>query len=115
MRGQLRNGDGGGDDTEELDQALAAFGLQREGPPPRAADAEFHLWPEHLDALRLWIGVQTQWRHGFDGPTGLDYAGVRASPAFRRLATIDRDRVFDELCVMERAALDALRADRARR
>ncbi|MBL8351197.1 MAG: DUF1799 domain-containing protein [Burkholderiaceae bacterium] len=78
--------------------------LVDDGAAP-AGEPEFHLWPEHLAALELWVGVQTQWRHGFAGATGLDYAGVRASPAWRRIAPRERERVFSELCTMERAAL----------
>lgn len=66
----------------------------------------FHLWPEHVEAVVLWSRVQSQWRHGMAGPTGLDYAGVRASPAFRRLPRKDRERVFEDVCVMESAALE---------
>jgi hypothetical protein len=29
-------------------------------------------------AFECWQGVQTQWRSGMSGTTGLDYAGVRA-------------------------------------
>lgn len=66
---------------------------------------EFHLRPECLPVLGLWGEVQTQWRSGFSGPTGLDYAGVRASPAFRRLPRDEREDLFADLCVMERAWL----------
>ncbi|SFE88781.1 DUF1799 domain-containing protein [Paracidovorax wautersii] len=42
------------------------------------ADSEVHLWPDNVDAWEHWLQVQTQWRVGFDGRHGLDYAGVRA-------------------------------------
>jgi len=94
---------------DELAASLAAFGLKLEVGADGAADEPepFFLWPEHLPALELWAGVQTQWRAGAQGFTGLDYAGVRASPAFRRLAPRDRERVFGEVEVMERATLTA--------
>lgn len=63
------------------------------------------LWPELVPALNLWFAVQTQWRHGWGGPTGLDYAGVRASPAFRALDRAQREPAFADLCIMERAAI----------
>ena len=66
---------------------------------------DFYLWLEHVPALKLWGGVQTQWRHGFHGPTGLDYAGVRASPAWRQLRQRERERAFADVCVIERAWL----------
>lgn len=37
-----------------------------------------YLWPCNLLAWQHWQGVQTQWRMGMGGATGLDYAGVRA-------------------------------------
>jgi len=39
------------------------------------------------------------------GATGLDYTGVRASPAFRAIQRDKRERVFGDLCVIEGAAL----------
>jgi len=44
-----------------------------------AQDADqAYLWPENVDAWRHWCGVQTQWRTGVQGRTGLDYAAVCA-------------------------------------
>lgn len=43
-----------------------------------AAGEVVYLWPENLTAWRCWQGVQTQWRVGMAGATGLDYAGVVA-------------------------------------
>ncbi len=86
--------------------------LAREGRIQPVAGEEFHLRPDCLPAFGLWTAVQTQWRHGFAGPTGLDYAGVRASPAYRRIPPQDRAEVFEDLCVMERAWL-ARRAELA--
>lgn len=50
--------------------------------------------------------MQTQWRHGYAGPTGLDYAGVRASPAFRVIPRRQQEECMAGLCVMERAWLE---------
>jgi hypothetical protein len=36
----------------------------------------FYLWPENVPAWQFFLACRTQWRHGFNGPTGLDYAGV---------------------------------------
>lgn len=70
--------------------------------PPRV----FHLWPEHGAALWLWLELQTQWREGFAGATGLDYAGVEA---YLRSAVprAQRSERFAEVRVMERAWLAA--------
>lgn len=76
------------------------------GSAPPASGKDFWLWPEHVDALVLWQAVQTQWRMVAEiGATGLDYTGVRASPAFRAIQRDTRERVFGDLCVIEGAAL----------
>lgn len=71
-----------------------------------------------MDALLLWQGVHTQWRMAPEiGATGLDYQGVRASPAFRALPRDHRESVFADLCTVETAALrewGAMRDERQR-
>ncbi len=37
-----------------------------------------YLWPENVAAWSAWCEVQTQWRVGMNGATGLDYSGVAA-------------------------------------
>lgn len=50
--------------------------------PPAGAQVEdegtVYLWPENVAAWQAFHQVQTQWRTGMAGATGLDYAGVRA-------------------------------------
>lgn len=81
--------------------------MQRSGKVKPASDFydEFVLWPENVPVLGLWGAVQTQWRVGMAGPIGLDYAGVRASPAFRGIAETEQEDVFEGVCIMERAWL----------
>lgn len=103
----------GQDDDEEPDttvrDALAAFGLVAEDAGPITAPEEvFVLWPECLPAFNLFQACATQWRHGPSGPTGLDYAGVRCTAAFRRIPRADREAVFEDVCTMERAWLIAM-------
>ena len=31
---------------------------------------------DNLPAVRVFLALQTQWRHGMAGPTGLDYAAL---------------------------------------
>lgn len=95
--------------NDQVDEALAAFGLvaDRSGAA-QPADDEFALWPEALPVFNLFQACSTQWRHGPMGPTGFDYMGIRCSPAFRRLARDQRESVFEDLCIMERAWLDAV-------
>lgn len=43
-----------------------------------AGNEEHFLWPCNVQAWQLWLELQTQWRHGFNGRTGLDYGAVLA-------------------------------------
>lgn len=71
---------------------------------------EFHLWPENVPTWLMWQQVQTQWRPGFAGPTGLDYMAIDAAhlqPGQCRRLRRTRGRLLGELQVMERSALAA--------
>ena len=73
------------------------------------------LWPENVRAWGLWLRLQTQWRVGFDGKTGLDYAGVRACLDLCRIPRRLHARLFDLVHAMELAALGVWRDERERR
>jgi hypothetical protein len=85
-----------------------AFGLTR-------ADFErvaVEVWPEHWRAYELFCDVQTQWRTGAGGPTGLDY-----NVLYRRLDRVqaryglsddERDGLEDDVRAMEYEALAAM-------
>jgi len=107
-RGELRTDDDTEPRPEDLaSAALAAFGLFAEGGAEAAVrDEPFYLWPEHVAALQLWGAVQTQWRVGMAGPTGLDYVGVEALLRLRGIRGRERVERFAELQAMERAALE---------
>lgn len=69
---------------------------------------DFEVWPENWDSVIAFLACATQWRIAvsFSGIiwSGLDYSAVDVVLR-RRNAT---DRVFDDVCVMERAALPVL-------
>lgn len=114
MRGELRSdSDDEPPPEEEVDAALAAFGLVADVPV--VIDEPFHLWPEHTEAFRIWGAVQTQWRVGMAGATGLDYAGVDVLLRTLGLRAPERRERFLELQVMERAALREWASDRPKR
>lgn len=72
-------------------------------------EEEILVWPEHWQALELFTCMLTQWRTGFNGATGLDYAAL---PVVFELNGIEKEQQrerFDELQIMERAALKAIR------
>lgn len=72
------------------------------GPP-------VEVWPDNVVAVNVFIAMSTQWRTGYRGPTGLDYAVL---PAVLRLTGVPADEragVFDGLRAMEDAALETMR------
>ncbi len=48
------------------------------GAGAQPVDDIAYLWPDNQRAWDCWLALQTQWRIGHQGATGLDYAGVRA-------------------------------------
>jgi len=76
------------------------------GLPGAFSVQEFHVLPENVPVLDLFQAVQTQWRYGQAGPTGLDYSGVRSHPAFLRVPRKRREELLGGVEVMERAYLN---------
>ena len=97
-----------------MQAALASFGLHLVGHGRTHLDEVAWLWPENERTWRLWLQVQTQWRVGLDGKTGLDYAGVQACMELRRIPRRQRPRLFEQLHAMELAALGVWRDARER-
>lgn len=110
----VRSGDGATKSDEERvhdelqmfgvpDEEIAA-GTHEEPAPP------FLVWRENAESLLLFLDLDTQWRlgsvHGCSVKVGLDYTAVEAVMRIRR--TKKRREVFDDLMVMERAALKAM-------
>jgi hypothetical protein len=91
-------------DDEHLQDAFAAFGLVPDRPVS-AGLPEFYLWPENVDAWQFFRSCGTQWRHGFNGPTGLDYAGVEVVMERRRIPRRRRHRLWQLVWAMEGGAL----------
>lgn len=66
------------------------------------------LWPENKAAFDLFLSLRTQWRHGFNGPTGLDY-----TPLFRLMDDMgligdERKQMFGDIQHCEAAALKTM-------
>ena len=70
------------------------------------ADADFDLWPENEPSFTLFTKIQTQWRTGMSGATGLDYHGVGA--AVQMMGKAMTPELFSDIQLMERAALKAM-------
>lgn len=89
-------------DRSEAD--LAKFGLS---PSDVADDNAVELWPDTEPAAHLFIELQTQWRWGPVGPTGLDYAAVESVMRLKAIPRADRADLLGDLRVMEDEALRA--------
>lgn len=60
--------------------------FQAAGMHATQADEVAYLWPCNATAWLCWQAVQTQWRIGMGGATGLDYTAVLAH--LRRVARL---------------------------
>ncbi len=81
------------------------------GVPPELRDgiqacaAVTPLWQDNVASFEIFVALQTQWRIGMGGPTGLDYAAVPVVMELQQVAPDDRRRIFDDVRVMEAEAL----------
>lgn len=100
---------------------LEEFGLTPESPEcaspnddgwyydMSARDWRCVLWAENWPALKFYVDVmQTQWRHGFAGPTGLDYNVLLHELDRRELSRADYDDLFAALRVIEGTTLSLM-------
>lgn len=71
-----------------------------------AKDWRCVLWAENWPAIKFYTGVmQTQWRHGFSGPTGLDYNVMLHELDRMGLDREEYDDLFGALRMIEATAL----------
>jgi hypothetical protein len=75
------------------------------GPP-------FEVWPDNWPAINIYCAMRTQWNVGPAGPVGLNYASL--GEVWRRLKVppSDRDQAFQDLQVMEAAALNHMHREK---
>jgi hypothetical protein len=66
------------------------------------------VWPENWPAFEVFHRLQTQWRVGGVGPTGLDYNVLFVLLDRKRLNDEDFDQFVADIQVMEFAALEAM-------
>jgi hypothetical protein len=67
---------------------------------------EFEVWPEHEDAVLMFLRCQSQWRTGGSGVVGLDYGVVLQMMDL--YAVDDRRQTLEDLQVMESRARELL-------
>jgi hypothetical protein len=63
------------------------------------------VWAENWPAVQLFEAMGTQWRVGFAGPVGLDYAAIPFVLRMQSVPRADWPAVFADLGVMESEAL----------
>ena len=73
-------------------------------PEEAAKPVDFEVWPEHHQALLMFLRCQTQWRMGPSGMVGLDYKVV--FDLFGLYNVEDRQLVMEEVQIMEARALE---------
>lgn len=95
----------GGDEGDS--GLLAAMGIPESMWEQMRDKAHLAIWPENWSAIEVFAAMQTQWRTGMAGATGLDYAAL---PAVMDLLQIeDRTQAFKNVRVMEIEALEIFR------
>lgn len=96
-------------DNSALIADMQMFGAPEEVIAPfRHQVGNFPVVPENWETVQAFISVQTQWKEGYAGYTGLDYNGVRF--AFEMLGLTGRRDVFEGLQLMEFTALKVFRS-----
>jgi len=83
---------------------LAAAGLTAEDFECEAVE----LWPENERAYFLFLSLQTQWRVGMGGATGLDYLVLFAKLDRMKLSDEDAELLEQDIRAMEHEALKAM-------
>lgn len=69
-------------------------------------DESFEVWPINGLAVGFFFDYcETQWRMGFNGPTGLDHSAVLADLRTLRLKREDFNQLYADVRHMERACL----------
>jgi hypothetical protein len=93
-------------DANHLEEQLAAQGLiLEEQGDLREVPPTVYLWQDQLDAWLLWQQCGTQWLHGFNGPTGLNYPGVEHLMGQLRIPPRKRPKLWAQVRAMERGSL----------
>jgi hypothetical protein len=98
-------GDGGANDDLLAD--LQAYGADASCLPESVTKPkQFEVWPEHEDAVMLFLQCQTQWRVGGSGVIGLDYGVVLQMMDL--YAVGNRRQALEDLQIMESRAKELI-------
>lgn len=76
-------------------------------PDDHSPSDNFEVWEENWEVLTLFLRLQTQWRIGMNGLTGLDYAAT--AWILKLYAEEQRHReLLEDLQIMEGAVLETI-------
>jgi hypothetical protein len=99
--------------TDQDRYTMQALGLTENMLAKPDVPGDIDVWPDLVGAFELFLALQTQWRTGFNGPTGLDYAAVPAVAHMLGIARATLRELWTDLQAMERAALELFAERRA--
>lgn len=93
---------GGHEDRKTTDEALAAFGFEREG----GDDGSVEIWPETAHAAPVFADLLTQWNvAGMGGLIGLRYEALPMIFDLHGIPASDRRDLLADIRVMEAAVI----------
>ena len=75
---------------------------------PNDQSQSFGILPENLDALNWFLQMQTQWRVGMNGLTGMDYGVFMQWAKEEGVKRLDRVWLLGDLRMMEGQFLNSL-------
>ena len=70
------------------------------------------VWPDNVLAVAVFVSMGTQWRCAGSGPYGLDYNVLPTVMRYVGVKAEDEQEVFDDLRVLEDAALGKMQEKR---
>ena len=96
-----------------MEADLDALGISRADIEPDEAEDEdeaFEVWPENWETVQVFVALGTCWRvDGFNGRwLGLDRTQIDSTLRLMRVPIARRREVFEDLLVMEAAALPVI-------
>ena len=79
---------------------------EQSGEEPPCETCAGNLWPENVEAVRLYDLLASQMRYSMDGtPLGIDYGAVGF--VFDLYGVMERRRMFEKIVLMNHAVLEA--------
>lgn len=88
------------------------FGFRPEDYDTPEASGLTEVLPCNWPAFLVFYAMQTQWNAGMGGPTGLKYEVLPEMWRRKKIAPADRDEVFEDLQILENAALAVMHAEK---